>query len=153
MMPNDFTHANEPIVLTPVLLHLLPFIPYPDFQAATGHLEMTAQFHKMCRVIGHPGAGKTRLLLEFARAHDNAHYICPARPCRIKDLLRLLGEPMGYYVPGTTSQQVIRDLIHSLNHRGCDALCPKGGRINNIDRSLAEYRSHSASIGAIIALT
>ena len=143
MMLNDFPHSNEPVVLTPVLLHLLPFIPYPDFQAATGQLEMSAQFHKMCRVIGHPGAGKTRLLLEFARAHDNAHYICPARPCRIKDLLRLLGEPMGYYVPNATSQQVIRDLIHFLNHRGCDTtflidecdtLCPKGGRINNIDK-------------------
>ncbi len=27
---------------------------------------------------------------------------------------------MEYYVPNATSQQVIRDLIHFLNHRGCD---------------------------------
>ena len=69
-MLNDFSHSNEPIVLTPVMLHLLPFIPYPDSQTGTGQLEMTAQFRKMYQGIGHTGAGKTRLLLEFARTHD-----------------------------------------------------------------------------------
>lgn len=140
-------HHNEatqsPITITPILLNLLPFITYPDFQAAAGQLELTAQYHKMCRVIGHPGAGKTRLLLEFARTHADAHYLCPARPCRTKDLLRLLGEPLGYYLPTGTSHHAIRDLIDFLNHRGCnttflidecDTLCPNGHRISNIEK-------------------
>lgn len=142
MLFQDLQTTQETNSATPVLLNLLPFITYPDFQAASGQLKLTAQYHKMCRVIGHPGAGKTRLLLEFARTHENAHYICPARPCRIKDLLRLLGEPLGYYMPGGTSHHVIRDLIDFLNHRGCDTtflidecdtLCPNG-RIHSIDK-------------------
>ena len=97
----------------------------------------------MCRVIGHPGSGKTRLLLEFEQTHENAHYLCPSRPCRIKDLLRLPGEPLGYYMPCGTSTQVVRDLIDFLNHRACDTiflidecdkLCPKGRYINDIDK-------------------
>ena len=107
MMLNELHNSKEPVVRTPVLLHLLPFIPYTDFQAAAGQLELTAQYHKMCRVIGHPGSGKTRLLLEFEQTHENAHYLCPSRPCRIKDLLRLLGEPLGYYIPCGTSTQVV----------------------------------------------
>lgn len=141
MIMNDTSHS--PVTLTPVLLNLLPFITYPDFQAAAGQLELTAHYHKMCRVIGHPGAGKTRLLLEFARTHEDAHYLCPARPCRTKDLLRLLGEPLGYYLPSGTSHHAIRDLIDFLNHRGCnttflidecDTLCPSGNRISSIEK-------------------
>ena len=143
VMLNELHNSKEPVVRTPVLLHLLPFISYPDFQAAAGQLELTAQYHKMCRVIGHPGSGKTRLLLEFEQTHENAHYLCPSRPCRIKDLLRLLGEPLGYYIPCGTSAQVVRDLIDFLNHRACDTtflidecdkLCPKGRYINDIDK-------------------
>lgn len=143
MLLNDFSTSREPVEMKPVLLHLLPFIPYPDFQAATGQLELTAQYHRMCRIIGHPGAGKTRLLLEFEHSHENSFYISPARSCRIKDLLRLLGEPLGYYLPNATSQSMIRDLIDFLNNRGCDttflidecdSLCPKGSHIYDIDK-------------------
>ena len=34
MIMNDTSHS--PVTLTPVLLNLLPFITYPDFQAAAG---------------------------------------------------------------------------------------------------------------------
>lgn len=142
-MPNIFSDSKGPQLSPPILLNLLPFIPYPDFQAATGQLELTSQYHKMCRLIGHPGAGKTRLLLEFERTHENAYYICPSRTCRTKDVLRLLGKPLGYYIPAGNSNQVVWDPIDFLNNRGCDTtflidecdtLCPKGRYINDIDK-------------------
>ena len=126
-MPNIFSDSKGPQLSPPILLNLLPFIPYPDFQAATGQLELTSQYHKMCRLIGHPGAGKTRLLLEFERTHENAYYICPSRTCRTKDVLRLLGKPLGYYIPAGNSNQVVWDLIDFLNNRGCDTTFTKLG--------------------------
>ncbi len=38
-------------------------VRYPDYEAAYGQIATAARYHKMCRIIGHPGSGKTSLLL------------------------------------------------------------------------------------------
>lgn len=45
-MPNILSDSKGPQLSPPILLNLLPFIPYPDFQAATGQLELTSDSHK-----------------------------------------------------------------------------------------------------------
>ena len=36
-------------------------VRYPDYEAAYGQIATAARYHKMCRIIGHPGSGKTSL--------------------------------------------------------------------------------------------
>lgn len=133
----------EPIAHDPVALSLFPLIPYHDFSAALGEISTIARFHKMCRIVGHPGIGKTTLLLQYAQAHENAYYLCPTHGCRAKSLLRMMGEVMGYYLPHATIQSAVQDLIAFLNSRvydsvflidECDTLCPKGNHIDNLDK-------------------
>lgn len=126
----------------PIIHQLFPIIPYPDYKAAMGHMVSAAQYHKMCRMIGHPGSGKTTLLLEFQKRFPQACYISSPKGCRLKDLIRMLGAEVGYFPPNGTNTAIVRDLIAFLNQRGkdtiflideADNLCPQG-RITNIDK-------------------
>lgn len=133
----------KPIAHDPVSLSLFPLIPYNDFSAALGEIDTIARFHKMCRIVGHPGIGKTTLLLQYAQTHENAYYLCPAHGCRAKSLLRMMGEVVGYYPPHATIQSAVQDMIAFLSGRACDTvflidecdtLCPKGNHIDNLDK-------------------
>lgn len=135
---------NYPYPL-PVRLDYLPHIHYPDYDAAYGQMLDTAENHGMCRIIGHPGSGKTTLLLDFLQSNHTAVYISPTKSCRIKDMLRLMGQPLSFS-PGsfsTNTNQCIQNMIAFLNQRGedtiflideADNLCPRGTHIDHIDK-------------------
>lgn len=127
----------------PVFLNLLRHIPYENYKAALGQINVASDYHWMCRIIGHPGSGKTTLLLEANKQNPNAVYICIPKRCGEKDLLSMVGGAVGYYPKGTVCQSIL-DLISHLNTRGKDTvflidetdnLCPKSrGQLNNIDK-------------------
>ena len=133
---------NETTTYNPVLLKLFPLIHYPDYNAAIGQMKEAARFHKMCRIIGHPGAGKTTLLKEFLGINEQACFVSPPKGCRTKDLLALMGKPLGYHGSNGTICNATRDMIAFLNQRGPDTVflidesdnLVSKGKIDHIDR-------------------
>lgn len=127
----------------PVMLDYLPHIHYPDYDAAYGQMLATAENHGMCRIIGHPGSGKTTLLLDFLRNNASAVYVSPSKSCRIKDMLRMMGQPLEFSPGNGTTNQGIQNMIAFLNQRGkdtvflideADNLCPRGRHLEHIDK-------------------
>ena len=54
---------NERLAL-PLLPKIFRIVPYPNYNVAMGLMDDAANLHLMLRIIGDPGSGKTRLLLE-----------------------------------------------------------------------------------------
>lgn len=116
------THTTTPVG-DPVLLPIFPTIHYPDYEEALGMIVEMAKYHKMCRIIGHPGSGKTTLLLDYKSKNENAVMLTPSRSCTDKDVLKMLGSQIGYYVGTTDStQKAIDGLITYLNTCGRDTV-------------------------------
>lgn len=98
----------------------------------------------MCRIIGYPGSGKTRLLKEYLKRDENAVMLTPGRSCTEKDLLKSLGAAVNYYCGNKSKFQATRELIAFLNTRGkdtvflideADSLCShESHTVKNIDR-------------------
>ena len=127
----------------PILPNYLPHITYPDYEAALGQMLATSENHGMCRIIGHPGSGKTTLLLEHCQNDPNAVYLAPTRSCRIKDLLKMMGERLDFDPGKGSTNQCIQNFIAFLNDRGrdttflideADNLCPSGGHLDQINK-------------------
>ena len=57
---------NERLPL-PILPKVFRLVPYPNYEAAVGLIDDAANFHLMLRIIGDPGSGKSRILLESKR--------------------------------------------------------------------------------------
>ena len=57
---------NERLAL-PLLPEVFRIVPYPNYNVAMGLMDDAANLHLMLRIIGDPGSGKTRLLLEYKK--------------------------------------------------------------------------------------
>lgn len=117
-------------------------VRYPDYEAAYGQIATAARYHKMCRIIGHPGSGKTSLLLDYQQNNANTYYICPPKGCPQKDLLRLLCTPIDFYPGNETMCGLSQLLITHLNSRPMDTtflideadnLCGSNSSIRKLD--------------------
>lgn len=115
-------NKNANFSAEPVLLPLFATVEYPNYNQALGMIQKMVEYHKMCRIIGHPGSGKTRILLEYKKQKNpDAHLICPLPGCTPKDLIRLLGTQIGFYPERSDSKvQSISKLIDYINDRGKD---------------------------------
>ena len=135
---------NERLPL-PILPEVFRLVPYPNYEAAVGLIDDAANFHLMLRIIGDPGSGKSRILLEYKkRSKIEAHYIGVPKHCSDKELLLLVSSAMGYYPYASTSALQL-ELISHINNQAkpivflideVDNMCPKTRKKNasNIDK-------------------
>lgn len=105
-------------------------------------MEKSCEFHKMLRIIGHPGSGKSTVLNEFQNLHEHTFIITPPRGTKKMDILVQLAAPLGIYFKGQHIPTALEILASELNSCGhdtvflideADSLCPKGRHIDNLD--------------------
>ena len=86
---------NERISL-PLLPEVFRIVPYPNYNVAMGLMDDAATLHLMLRIIGDPGSGKTRLLLEYKKNSSiEAHYVAVPKHSSDKDLLLMISSSIG----------------------------------------------------------
>ena len=72
-----------------------------------------ANLHLMLRIIGDPGSGKTRLLLEYKKKSSiEAHYVAVPKHSSDKDLLLMISSSIGYYPYAATSSLQLELIAH-----------------------------------------
>jgi len=136
--------VNERLAL-PLLPEIFRIVPYPNYNAAIGLMDDAAKLHLMLRIIGDPGSGKTRLLLEYKKKSEiEAHYVAVPKHSSDKDLLLMISSSIGYYPYADTSSLQV-ELIAHINDQArpvvflideVDNMCPKTRQKNasNIDK-------------------
>ena len=135
---------NERLAL-PLLPEVFRIVPYPNYNVAMGLMDDAANLHLMLRIIGDPGSGKTRLLLEYKKKSSiEAHYVAVPKHSSDKDLLLMISSSIGYYPYAATSSLQL-ELIAHINDQArpvvflideVDNMCPKTRQRNasNIDK-------------------
>lgn len=140
---NPLTDSEK--LAIPFLPELFRLVPYPNYNMGLGLMKDTAELHLFLRIIGDPGCGKTRMLLEFRKSSKiEAHYIGVPKHSDDKDLLLLMSSAMGYYPTGDTCT-LQQEIVAHINNQArpivflideIDNLCPKYVRkgTTNIDK-------------------
>ena len=135
---------NERLSL-PLLPEIFRLVSYPNYDAAVGLMDDAANLHLMLRIIGDPGSGKTRLLIEYKKkSRIEAHYVAVPKHSSDKDLLLMSSSAIGYYPYADTSSLQL-ELISHINNQArpvvflideVDNMCPKTRHryTSNIDK-------------------
>lgn len=131
---------NERLSL-PILPEIFRLVPYLNYEAAVGLMDDAANLHLMLRIIGAPGSGKTRILIEYKkRSKIEAHYVAVPKHSSDKDLLLMISSVIGYYPYAATSSLQL-ELISHIN----DQAKPVVFLIDEVDNMYPKTRKKNAS--------
>lgn len=104
-------------------------------------MDDAANLHLMLRIIGDPGSGKTRILIEYKkRSKIEAHYVAVPKHSSDKDLLLMISSAIGYYPYAATSSLQL-ELISHIN----DQAKPVVFLIDEVDNMCPNIRKKNAS--------
>ncbi|MBQ9210405.1 MAG: ATP-binding protein [Clostridia bacterium] len=125
-------------------LPLFEIIAYQNFKYALGCMVNAASYHKLLRIMGHPGSGKTRLLATYKEKNPvNTHYFKIPRACDTRTLLNQIGANVGLFFAKTAREATIKleliEYLNGLEHQHiflldeADGLLSNRRRIENIN--------------------
>lgn len=88
-----------------------------DYARAVGRLDEVRAYRAMCVMIGHPGTGKTTVLREYARTHEDTYYIDCWPVMSVRDLIESIAAAVGVTLKSGGRMRMIQQLVDALNQR------------------------------------
>lgn len=86
-----------------------------DYARAVGRLDEVRAYRAMCVMIGHPGTGKTTVLREYARTHEETFYIDCWPVMSMRDLIEAIAAAIGITLKNGSRMAMLRQILDGLN--------------------------------------